>query len=87
MDYKTIFLYLSIYGHFILDSEQSNECIYFTMMCFFKFFNFSIFSGGNVNIVDALKRLTFKIPNSFQKHLEKQKHFFDKINFGIWCNS
>jgi len=34
-------------------------------------FNFSIFSSWNVNLVGELRRSQFKIPRSFQKHLEK----------------
>ncbi|KAF0759092.1 Uncharacterized protein FWK35_00036656, partial [Aphis craccivora] len=36
-------------------------------------FNFSSFSDSKVNLVDALGRSFFEIPNSFQKYRKKQK--------------
>ncbi|KAF0751143.1 Uncharacterized protein FWK35_00039065 [Aphis craccivora] len=60
-------------------------------------FNFNSFSGKKVNLVGALRRLFFEIPNSFQKHWEKPKKkklrkygnfyakpVFDQIDFFIW---
>ncbi|KAF0746001.1 Uncharacterized protein FWK35_00033765 [Aphis craccivora] len=67
----------------VLDSERSYECIDFTMLCVFflclnvsnnaSIFNFSSFSGSKVNLVGALGRSFFEIPNSFQKHWDKPK--------------
>ncbi|KAF0761520.1 Uncharacterized protein FWK35_00010172 [Aphis craccivora] len=48
----------------LLNSERSDECIGFTMFSF---------SGSKVNLVGALGRSFFEIPNSFQKHREKLK--------------
>ncbi|KAF0773278.1 Uncharacterized protein FWK35_00018753 [Aphis craccivora] len=72
-----------------LNSKQSDKCIDFTMLCVFFFFfesvytrtcrnnasifNFSSFSGLKVNLVGALGRSFFEIPNSFQKRREKPK--------------
>ncbi|KAF0763736.1 Uncharacterized protein FWK35_00019524 [Aphis craccivora] len=54
---------LSIRQHYLnIDSEWSDECI-----------DVVSFSGLKVNLVGALGRLFFEIPDSFQKHREKSK--------------
>ncbi|KAF0702576.1 Uncharacterized protein FWK35_00025123, partial [Aphis craccivora] len=68
----------------ILNSERSDECIDFTMLCFFFFF-VSVYTrkcGNNARIsnfgVGALGRSFFEIPNSFQKRREKPKKNYGK---------
>jgi len=48
------------------------------------FFN-SILFGGKVNLVGALEKSTFKIPNSFQKSREKTINIMGKREFIIEC--
>ncbi|KAF0699214.1 Uncharacterized protein FWK35_00033888 [Aphis craccivora] len=57
------------------------QCCVFFFVCVYtrrcrnnaSIFNFSSFSGSKVNLVGALGRSFFEIPNSFQKHREKPK--------------
>ncbi|KAF0773389.1 Uncharacterized protein FWK35_00003703 [Aphis craccivora] len=79
----------------LIDSERSEECIDFTMMCVFLFFFFfvsvfSITSGNNAPISNfgggfrckmhyKSQKLTFS--NSFQKNREKQKKMTEKREF------
>ncbi|KAF0687468.1 Uncharacterized protein FWK35_00035244 [Aphis craccivora] len=70
----------------ISDSERSDECIDFTMLCFFfvsvymrtcrnnaLISNFGVVSCSKMNLVDALRRSFFEFQNSFQKRREKPK--------------
>ncbi|KAF0744087.1 Uncharacterized protein FWK35_00025880 [Aphis craccivora] len=74
---------------FHMNSERSDECIDFTMLCFFFFFiclctrerveimlqfqTLKVVSYSKMNLVGALKRSFFELPNSFQKLREKPK--------------
>ncbi|KAF0755332.1 Uncharacterized protein FWK35_00009368 [Aphis craccivora] len=63
-----------------------------------RFQTMGVVSNGKMNLVGALGRSFFEIPNSFQKHREKQKkklrkkknenfyakQVFDQIDFFIW---
>ncbi|KAF0760402.1 Uncharacterized protein FWK35_00011597 [Aphis craccivora] len=61
----------------ILDSERSDECIDFTILTCLNKASISNNGGGvsdgKLNLVGALGRSFFEIPNSFQKHREKPK--------------
>ncbi|KAF0701574.1 Uncharacterized protein FWK35_00035614 [Aphis craccivora] len=73
----------------ILDSERSDECIDFTMLCIFFFFlclctresvkimlqfqTMGVVSCSKMNLVGALGSSFFEFPNSFQKRREKPK--------------
>jgi len=46
-------------------------------------FNLSIFTGGKVNLDGAFRRWKFKIPSSFQKHLEKMAYLNQVYNLKI----
>ncbi|KAF0772210.1 Uncharacterized protein FWK35_00010054 [Aphis craccivora] len=86
-------------SRFILDSERSEECIDFTMMCVFFVSAYSITSRNNAPISNygGGQKLTFS--NSFQKNREKQKkndgktgiftqnQFLTKTIFLYGCNS
>jgi len=78
----------------ILDSELSDECIGFTMMCGFLFlsvytissrnnasiFNFSILFDGKVNLVGALKRskLILKGAGKNKKKIKEKREFIGR---------
>ncbi|KAF0772093.1 Uncharacterized protein FWK35_00009877 [Aphis craccivora] len=55
----------------ILDSKRSNECIDFTMMCFFFFCVCQHVLEQKVNVIGTLGGQKYKISNSFQKRQEK----------------
>jgi len=74
--------------HYILDSERSDKCVDFTIMCDFfclytvhtiscrnnaSILNFSSFSGWKVNLVGALGRSTFEILSNFLKNKKNNK--------------
>ncbi|KAF0771826.1 Uncharacterized protein FWK35_00001119 [Aphis craccivora] len=79
----------------ILDSERSDECIDFTMLCVFllclctrerveimlQFQTLGVVSDSKMNLVGALRRSFFKFPNSFQKRREKPKKIKEKREF------
>ncbi|KAF0773766.1 Uncharacterized protein FWK35_00000042 [Aphis craccivora] len=72
----------------ILDSEQSDECIDFTMLFIFffvclctrqhvgimlQFQTLGVISYSKMNLVFVIRRSFFEIPNGFQKCREKPK--------------
>ncbi|KAF0755107.1 Uncharacterized protein FWK35_00010088 [Aphis craccivora] len=71
----------------IFNSERSDECIDFTMLCFFflllytrerveimlQFQTLGVVSNSKMNQVGALSRSFFEFPNCFQKRREKPK--------------
>ncbi|KAF0750935.1 Uncharacterized protein FWK35_00031388, partial [Aphis craccivora] len=78
---------------FTEDSERSDECIDFTMLCVFlclcirervelmlQFQTLGV-SDRKMNLVGALGRSFFEFPNSFQKRRENQKKIKEKREF------
>ncbi|KAF0706225.1 Uncharacterized protein FWK35_00022160 [Aphis craccivora] len=77
----------SSYNFIVFNSERSDECIVFPMLCVFFFVclytrkcrnnaSISNFGGGfnsKTNLVGALGRSFFEFPNSFHKRWEKPK--------------
>ncbi|KAF0772536.1 Uncharacterized protein FWK35_00004136 [Aphis craccivora] len=56
-----------------LNSERSDECIDFIMMCILDSELNDECNYSKMNLVSALGRSFFEIPNSFQKRREKPK--------------
>ncbi|KAF0764520.1 Uncharacterized protein FWK35_00025086, partial [Aphis craccivora] len=85
-------------------SERSDECIDFTILyctrerveIILQFQTLGVVSDRKMNVVGALGRSFFEIPNSFQKHQEKPKEklrknvnlyakpVYNEIDFFIW---
>ncbi|KAF0750067.1 Uncharacterized protein FWK35_00011251 [Aphis craccivora] len=73
----------------VVNSERSDECIDFTMLCMFFFFlclctrervkimlqfqTLGVVSDSKMNLVGALERSFFEFPNNFQKRWGKTK--------------
>ncbi|KAF0764318.1 Uncharacterized protein FWK35_00007005 [Aphis craccivora] len=89
---NTLILYKVIRGRLfsnvlnnLTNSERSDECIDFTILCFFSLYTrtcrnnasisltLGVVSDSKMNLVGALGRSFFEFSNSFQKHREKPK--------------